>query len=146
MIRPTSENIFRRLSFIEGEWKGELSNRDTGRFFDELKCTMEDNRLVGVSSLEVDGEQVGTRRFEIWVEGNLVLGVWDVDGERTGTYVCEYEDEKDEFLFNLKDNPTSIDYRTIRRIDLMHFITMEQLPREGTSSVETLQMEYQRTL
>ncbi len=146
MTMHTGEDVFRRLSFIEGEWKGVLSNRDVGRFTDDLKCSVVDNRLIGTSSLSVDGEEVGTRSFEIWLEDSNVLGIWDVDGERTGPYVCEYEKEEDEFLFNLRDNPTSIDYRTIRRIDMMHFITMEQLPKEGTSSVETLQMEYQRTL
>ncbi len=145
MSRTSVANIFRRLTFMEGEWKGSLSNRDVGRFADELRCRIEEGKLVGVSSLTVDGEEVGTRRFDIWVEEDSVLGRWEIDGQGTETYVCEYEGEKDEFLFNLRNNPTSIDYRTIRRLDMMHFITMEQLPREGTSSVETLQMEYTRT-
>lgn len=146
MYKPTAEQVFRRLSFIEGEWKGVMSNREQTGLTDDLKCRLDDTRLVCESSLAVNGDNAGTRRFEIWVDGGEVLGTWEFDDERTGTYLCEYEEEKDEFLFNLRDNPTSIDYRTIRRIDMMHFITMEQLPKEGTSSVETLQMEYSRTL
>lgn len=140
------ESIFRRLTFMEGEWKGTLNNMDETRFTDALSCTLSDGKITGDSILSVDGDTVGKRHFVIWTEDGNVLGRWDIDGESAGTYVCEYEAEDDEFLFNLKEGPTSLDYRTIRRIDMMHFITMEQLPREGTSAVETLQMEYRRTL
>lgn len=146
MTDLSAEKIFRRLEFLEGEWKGSMSNRESTGFVDEMKCRVEDGHIICESRLLLGDEEIGTRGFDIWTEDDAVIGVWSLDGEETGRYICEYEEEKDEFLFNLVDYPTSLDYRTIRRKDMMHFITMEQFPKEGTSSVETLQMEYERTL
>jgi hypothetical protein len=143
-----SETVFRRLCFLEGEWRGEISNRDSrSRYEDRLVCSIDDDgRISCKSRMFHNGEEIGSRAFEIWIEGDNVCGRWELDGERTGKYICEYEEERDEFLFNLLEMPTSLDYRTIRRIDMMHFITMEQIPKEGTSAVETLQVKYIRTL
>ena len=143
-----TERVLRRLSFLEGEWIGEIGNRDSrSRYEDRLLCSIDDEgRIYCKSRMFHNDEEIGNRSFEIWMEGNNVCGNWELDGEKTGKYVCEYEEERDEFLFNLLEMPTSIDYRTIRRIDMMHFITMEQLPKEGTSAVETLQVEYRRTM
>lgn len=139
--------MMRRMSFLEGEWKGGIRNRDSrSRYEDILVCRMEGEKIHCESTMYHNGEAIVNRVFDIWLDGGSVLGKWNVDGEDSGIYECEYEEEKDEFLFNLRDYPTSVDYRTIRRIDMMHFITMEQLPREGTSSVETLEVEYSRTL
>ncbi len=142
-----ASSIMNRLTFLEGEWKGEISNRDSrSRYEDILVCRRDGDRISCESTMYHNGEAIVHRGFDLWLEDDTVLGSWKLDGEDSGIYECEYEAEKDEFLFNLRDYPTSVDYRTIRRIDMMHFITMEQLPREGTSSVETLQVEYSRTL
>ena len=142
-----ARTVMGRLSFLEGEWKGSIQNRDSrSTYEDMLVCRKEGERIHCVSTMYHNGESIATRGFEIWLDDRSILGKWNIDGEDSGIYECEYEEEKDEFLFNLIDYPTSVDYRTIRRIDMMHFITMEQFPREGTSSVETLEVEYSRTL
>ncbi|MBX8631073.1 MAG: hypothetical protein J9259_00915 [Thermoplasmata archaeon YP2-bin.285] len=139
--------VFQRLCFLEGEWTGKFNTSDPRtRYTDILRCSVDDGRIHCSSAIHLNGEEFGRRNFEIWQEEGRVNGVWEIDGNRTPLYVCEYEEERDEFLFNLADSPTSLDYRTIRRIDMMNFITMEQIPKEGTSAVETLQVEYHRTL
>ncbi len=142
-----ARTIMKRLTFLDGEWKGNIQNRDArSQYEDILVCRMEGERIHCESTMHHNGEVIAGRGFDIWIEDASVIGKWNIDGEDSGFYVCEYEEEQDEFLFNLREYPTSVDYRTIRRIDAMHFITMEQLPREGTSSVETLEVEYSRTL
>jgi len=141
--RRSPEAVFNRIRFLEGEWEGRISSDPA--FSEKLICHVESGVLSCISEIRMGGETVANRHFEIWLEGRCVRGRWEAD-ELSSLYDCEYEPENDEFLFNLSEGGTSLDYRTIRRKDMMHFITMEQRPREGTSSVETLQVEYVRTL
>jgi len=135
--------IFKRMNFLEGEWEGKPEGE--AGYSDRLVCIVENGVIEGRSELKY-GDTSVHREFRIWVDGGEILSEWKIDDEPVGRYVCEYESEKDEFLFIPIENPNTYDFRTIRRISQMRFITMEQMGIEGTSSVRTFQMNYSRTL
>lgn len=136
-------SIFRRLSFLEGEWKG--TPGDDSDTADYLVCTLEGESIECISELH-SGGLTSHRNFRFLIDGDTVVGEWKNEDGTSGKYECEYDAEKDEFIFVPLENPNTYDFRTIRKISSLRFITMEQVSVMGTSSVRTIEMNYLRTL
>ncbi|MEM3851475.1 MAG: hypothetical protein QXP70_00555 [Methanomassiliicoccales archaeon] len=139
-----AETVFNRLCFLEGEWIGK--SQDGAEVVDKLVCTLEHGKLTCISELLSQGGERLERKIEFWIEDDKLRGTWTDHGANKQEYLCEYDSESDEFLFNLTEMATSLDYKTIRRLNNFSFITMEQSAIQGTSSVRSFEMSYRRTL